>query len=79
MNHQRVKEIIEKIKSSKIAVYGDFCLDAYWMMDPRGSEVSVETGIKAEAVASHYPFTWIVRSILECMAVIQYDAEMEEN
>lgn len=54
MNHQRVKEIIEKIKSSKIAVYGDFCLDAYWMMDPRGSEVSVETGIKAEAVASHY-------------------------
>ena len=54
MDHQRVKEIIEKIKSSKIAVYGDFCLDAYWIMDSRGSEVSIETGLKAEAVGSHY-------------------------
>ena len=54
MDQQRVKEILEKIKSSKIAVYGDFCLDAYWIMDPRGSEVSIETGLHAEAVASHY-------------------------
>lgn len=54
MDHQRVKDILEKIKSSKIAVYGDFCLDAYWIMDARGSEVSVETGLKAEAVSSHY-------------------------
>ena len=54
MDHHKVKEIIGKINSSKIAVYGDFCLDAYWMMDPRGSEVSIETGLEAEAVASHY-------------------------
>lgn len=54
MNQQRVKEILEKIKSCKIAVYGDYCLDAYWIMDPKGSEVSVETGLQAEATASHY-------------------------
>lgn len=54
MDQQRVKEIIEKIRNAKVAVYGDFCLDAYWIMDPRGSEVSVETGLKAEAVSRHY-------------------------
>lgn len=54
MEQGRIKEILEKIKKVKIAVYGDYCLDAYWIMDPRGSEVSVETGLKAEAVAKHY-------------------------
>ena len=53
MQSNRINEILEKIKSVKIAVYGDFCLDAYWLMDPDGSEVSVETGLKAEAVAKH--------------------------
>ena len=52
MKDINLKEIIKKIKDVKIAVYGDFCLDAYWVMDPAGSEVSVETGLQAEAVAS---------------------------
>ncbi|MEN8119710.1 MAG: PfkB family carbohydrate kinase [Bacteroidota bacterium] len=47
-----ITEILDKIKDVKIAVYGDFCLDAYWIMDPAGSEVSVETGLQAESVAS---------------------------
>lgn len=54
MDQHRIKEILEKIKSSRIAVYGDFCVDAYWIMDLRGSEVSIETGLQAEAVSSHY-------------------------
>ena len=53
MNQTRIKEILKNINSVKIAVYGDFCLDVYWLMDPDGSEVSVETGLKAEAVAKH--------------------------
>ncbi|MBA7575813.1 Bifunctional protein HldE [subsurface metagenome] len=53
MKKERIKEILKKINSVKIAVYGDFCLDVYWLMDPDGSEVSVETGLKAEAVAEH--------------------------
>jgi len=53
MKQDRVKEILKRINQVKIAVYGDFCLDAYWMMDPEGSEVSVETGLKAESVESH--------------------------
>jgi rfaE bifunctional protein kinase chain/domain len=53
MTQTHIHEILKKISSVKIAVYGDFCLDAYWQMDPDGSELSVETGLKAEAVARH--------------------------
>jgi len=54
MESSRVKEILELIKNIRIAVYGDFCLDAYWIMDPTGGEISVETGLRAEAVGRHY-------------------------
>lgn len=49
-----INEVLEKIREVKIAVYGDFCLDAYWIMDPAGSEVSVETGEQAQSVRRHY-------------------------
>ncbi len=54
MKTQRVAEILDRIRNVRIAVYGDFCLDAYWMLSPTGSEVSVETGLQAQAVARHY-------------------------
>ena len=54
MDQQRIREILAKIETVTVAVYGDFCLDAYWMLDPKGSEVSEETGLHARAVARHY-------------------------
>jgi rfaE bifunctional protein kinase chain/domain len=54
MKEQRISEILARIKNVKVAVYGDFCIDAYWLLDPRGSEVSLETGLQAQAVAKHY-------------------------
>ncbi|MEE9169172.1 MAG: PfkB family carbohydrate kinase [bacterium] len=51
MNVKRAKEILARIKKARIAIYGDFCLDAYWALNPRGSEISVETGIPAQAVS----------------------------
>jgi len=54
MNEKRISEILEAIKSVNVAVYGDFCLDAYWVLDPKGSETSVETGLQGRAVAKHY-------------------------
>jgi len=54
MNEQRIREISTRIRDVKVAVYGDFCLDAYWILDPRGSEVSLETGLQARAVGGHY-------------------------
>jgi rfaE bifunctional protein kinase chain/domain len=54
MKSERVQEIAAEIRKVKVAVYGDFCLDAYWMLDPAGSEVSVETGLQGQAVSKHY-------------------------
>jgi rfaE bifunctional protein kinase chain/domain len=54
MKEQRISEILSRIKNVKVAVYGDFCVDAYWLLDPCGSEVSLETGLQAQAVARHY-------------------------
>jgi len=53
MKEQRISEILARIKNVKAAVYGDFCVDAYWQLDPCGSEVSLETGLQAQAVARH--------------------------
>jgi rfaE bifunctional protein kinase chain/domain len=40
---KRLIEILEKIKTIRIAVYGDLCLDVYWYADMRMSELSRET------------------------------------
>ena len=53
MNEDRINEILKKFKNVNIAVYGDFCLDVYWDMDPEGSEVSVETGLKECVFEEH--------------------------
>ena len=50
----RVREMLEQIGRVSVAVCGDFCLDAYWMLNPRGGEVSAETGLRAQAVGRHY-------------------------
>jgi ADP-heptose synthase, bifunctional sugar kinase/adenylyltransferase len=54
MDEKRLKEIFQKIENLTVAVYGDFCLDAYWILDDKSSEISVETGLKCESVKKHY-------------------------
>lgn len=54
MDQDHIKEILDRITNVKIAVYGDFCLDAYWIVDQKGSEISIETGLKTEAMSGHY-------------------------
>lgn len=44
MKKELLEKIISEIKSIKIAVLGDFCLDAYWFIDESKSEISIETG-----------------------------------
>ena len=50
----RVQDVLGKIGRVSVAVCGDFCLDAYWMLHPRGGEVSAETGLRAQAVGRQY-------------------------
>jgi len=50
MNPEFLKEILERIKSVRIAIVGDFCLDAYWFVDESKREISIETGRPTEPV-----------------------------
>lgn len=42
--------ILNLISDISIAVVGDFCVDAYWEIDPRAEELSLETGKPTIAV-----------------------------
>ncbi len=50
MEKFQLEKILKSIQKSKIAVIGDFCLDAYWEIDDSASEISVETGIETKPV-----------------------------
>ena len=54
MKQDYIQKILEKITKVRIAVYGDLCLDAYWILNPRGGEISVETGLRTQVVSRHY-------------------------
>jgi len=44
MNKEQLQKVLQDMSSVKIAVVGDFCLDAYWFIDESKSEISLETG-----------------------------------
>ena len=43
MKQEQLQKILDDISKVKIAVVGDFCLDAYWFIDETMSEISIET------------------------------------
>ena len=50
MKKQQLQKILEDITAVKIAVVGDFCLDAYWFIDEAMSEISVETNLATRPI-----------------------------
>jgi len=44
METSRLRALLEAIRRARVAVFGDFCLDAYWQIDPALAEISLETG-----------------------------------
>ncbi len=50
INKKNLKILFRNLIKKSIAVIGDFCLDAYWIIDPEGSEISLETGLSTRAV-----------------------------
>ncbi len=50
MKRDQLKQILNDVSSVKIAVLGDFCLDAYWFIDESKSELSIETGLMTRAI-----------------------------
>jgi rfaE bifunctional protein kinase chain/domain len=51
MKKEELKKLLNDISSVKIAVIGDFCLDAYWFIDETMSEISIETNEVTRPVA----------------------------
>jgi bifunctional ADP-heptose synthase (sugar kinase/adenylyltransferase) len=45
-------KLLADIRGVRIAVIGDFCLDAYWTLDASLSETSIETGLPTRPVRS---------------------------
>ncbi len=66
-----LKNMLTRVRDVSVAVYGDFCLDVYWMLDPAGSEISVETGIPAESVAQQQYSPGGAGNIVANMAELQ--------
>jgi rfaE bifunctional protein kinase chain/domain len=50
MKKEQLQKILDDIGSAKIAILGDFCLDAYWFIDESKSELSIETGLMTRAI-----------------------------
>jgi len=46
-----IAAVLDKLSGAKVAVVGDFCLDAYWTVNPDASEISIETGRKTQPVS----------------------------
>ena len=51
MKKEQLQKILEEISNVKIAVIGDFCLDAYWFIDETMSEISIETNQETRPVS----------------------------
>jgi rfaE bifunctional protein kinase chain/domain len=45
-----IDEILERIAKLRVTVFGDFCLDAYWILEENVQELSVETGLPLRQV-----------------------------
>jgi rfaE bifunctional protein kinase chain/domain len=47
-----LESCLRSLAKARVAVFGDFCIDAYWLIDGDSSELSVETGLPVRKVRS---------------------------
>lgn len=50
MSAADLKNLLTRVRSSRIGIVGDFCLDVYLLLDPAASESSLETGLSTRPV-----------------------------
>jgi rfaE bifunctional protein kinase chain/domain len=50
MTPEDLRQLLDDLPRVRVAVLGDFCLDAYWFIDPSRSEVSLETGVRTTPI-----------------------------
>jgi rfaE bifunctional protein kinase chain/domain len=47
---ERLQRLLERIPQATVAVFGDFCVDAYWTLGRDEAELSIETGLRVKRV-----------------------------
>lgn len=52
MIHKELLSVLTGIRQARVGVLGDFCLDAYLMLDMAASEISLETGLATRPIRS---------------------------
>ncbi len=50
MENSWLAQLLGRFGSASIAVFGDFCVDSYWSIDPDERELSIETGLPVRRV-----------------------------
>src|SRR5262245_48414729 len=50
VNFGWIETAIKTIAKARVSVFGDFCLDAYWLIDTTTPEISIETGLPVHRV-----------------------------
>ena len=45
-----LEDVLGRLPHARVTVFGDFCLDAYWTIDPDEQELSIETGLPVRRV-----------------------------
>ncbi len=45
-----LQDLLNDIRRTRVAVVGDFCLDAYYFIDSSAAEISIETGLQTRPV-----------------------------
>ena len=53
-----IQELFAILKTKKIAVIGDFCIDAYWFIDHSCQSISLETGLSINNVKKQKVLQW---------------------
>ena len=46
----QLREYLAQLSQARVTVFGDFCLDVYWVVDEGSEELSVETGLPLRRV-----------------------------
>ena len=45
-----VRSVMQQVRGARVGALGDFCVDAYWFIDPQREEWSIETGKRVRHV-----------------------------
>jgi len=70
MKPDRLDQLLDAMRSARLAIVGDFFLDHYMIIDPRLEEVSIETGLPAHQVVELRPSPGAAGSVCTKVAAL---------